>query len=358
THWWLQPRYGLIVQPNGSDFAAPGTWLSADLASTSWKVSPANSGVCTERTRLLRRARPGSASSASTPSSCPLHRIQVFEHVFDSLSSGFDERALTGYRELSLDPRSVSRALAEPAEHERQTTRGCHVDTVGRLQMQVGFRGVARVAALRDGCPGLHAVSGLHADAAPTQMHECDARAIGPADDEVIPRDSDDPRPHARRRAQRIRQQRERRATRLVSGLAVMHHEHLPRDGREQHPSESGEALGRLRGDERSQRRRGRAAAVVDSDEIDGVAGAEELRAVARHPTRGAVLHEPPPGARQLHRDRVHLSMLPHAATNESSGPSQRRRSHRSWLATTTAPGYAPSASSNSVASERERWFV
>src|SRR5690348_8317307 len=83
-----------MVHPKGRAFAAPGTWLSADFASTSWKVSPANSGVCTERTRLLRRASPGRASSRSTPSSCPLHLIPTFEHTFYPSSSGAREREL------------------------------------------------------------------------------------------------------------------------------------------------------------------------------------------------------------------------------------------------------------------------
>src|SRR4051812_27621128 len=87
THAWLQPRYGLIVQPNGRAFAEPGTWFSALLARTSWKVIPANSGVCTERTSELSLTRPGSASPCSTSISCPLHLIASLEHMFECSSS-------------------------------------------------------------------------------------------------------------------------------------------------------------------------------------------------------------------------------------------------------------------------------
>ena len=52
-----QPRYGLMVQPKGIALW-PGTRLSADLASTSWKVIPVDFGVCTLRTRLFKRASP------------------------------------------------------------------------------------------------------------------------------------------------------------------------------------------------------------------------------------------------------------------------------------------------------------
>ena len=49
----MQPRYGFTVQSNGiAD--APGTWFSALLHMTSWNVTPANSGVVTERTRPFR----------------------------------------------------------------------------------------------------------------------------------------------------------------------------------------------------------------------------------------------------------------------------------------------------------------
>ncbi len=62
---------GLIVHVKGIADAPPGTRLRADFASTSWKVTPAKSGVCTERTRLLSRASPGRASPCSTPEFLP-----------------------------------------------------------------------------------------------------------------------------------------------------------------------------------------------------------------------------------------------------------------------------------------------
>ena len=83
TQAWEHPRYGLTVQRNGTG-ELPGTRLSTDLASTSWNTVPANSGVRTDR-RSPRS--PGSAASAPIPSSstcCPLHRMPVFEHVFDT----------------------------------------------------------------------------------------------------------------------------------------------------------------------------------------------------------------------------------------------------------------------------------
>jgi len=73
----------LIVQPKGIGPPPPGILLSADFASTSWKVMPAKSGVRTERTRLLSRASPGSAAGASAVSSCPLHLMTSFEHTFE-----------------------------------------------------------------------------------------------------------------------------------------------------------------------------------------------------------------------------------------------------------------------------------
>src|SRR6478736_939935 len=77
-----------MVQPNGMGPPPPGILLSADFASTSWNVMPAKSGVRTERTRLLSRASPGSVDDASVVSSCPLHLMTSFEHMFECSSSG------------------------------------------------------------------------------------------------------------------------------------------------------------------------------------------------------------------------------------------------------------------------------
>src|SRR6185312_3649281 len=53
---------------------------------------------------------------------------------------------------------------------------------------------------------------------------------------------------------------------------------------------------------------------------------------------------------------RAHPTRAP--ARNSSRSPCQRRRNQRSWLATITAPGYPPRASSSSVARDSDRWFV
>ena len=46
-----------------------GTWFSALLHSTSWKVMPANSGVVTDLTNPSICSSPGSADRSATPSS-------------------------------------------------------------------------------------------------------------------------------------------------------------------------------------------------------------------------------------------------------------------------------------------------
>lgn len=57
-----------------------GTWLSADFASTSWKVIPWKSGVVTLRTRPPIDSSPGSVAASSAPIACPCHRIPTVEH--------------------------------------------------------------------------------------------------------------------------------------------------------------------------------------------------------------------------------------------------------------------------------------
>ena len=54
--------YHLVM--GGMALLSPGIWLRADLARISWNVTPANSGVCTERTRLLSFASPGNADGS------------------------------------------------------------------------------------------------------------------------------------------------------------------------------------------------------------------------------------------------------------------------------------------------------
>ena len=75
-----------MVQAKGMR-EAPGTWLSADFDSTSWKVIPANSGVVTERSTLVRSSRPGSAAASTSPTFCPCHLIKLFEHMNDDDAS-------------------------------------------------------------------------------------------------------------------------------------------------------------------------------------------------------------------------------------------------------------------------------
>ena len=53
------------------------------------------------------------------------------------------------------------------------------------------------------------------------------------------------------------------------------------------------------------------------------------------------------------------IAALTHEACSASSGPSHPRRSHRSWLAATTAPGAARRASSSPrPASATGGWWV
>ena len=56
--------------------------------------------------------------------------------------------------------------------------------------------------------------------------------------------------------------------------------------------------------------------------------------------------------------DRLGLDAHPLTGPRRSSAPAQRRRSQRSWLATTTVPGVVARASSSSPARASERWFV
>src|SRR3954468_3231075 len=100
-----------MVQPYGIRVPGPGTWLRALRASTSWKVTPANSGVRTERTRLFRRASPGRASGTSAPMRCPFHRMPTVEHTFDSRArSGGEAQRL---RRGLLDPLGGARVVAQ-----------------------------------------------------------------------------------------------------------------------------------------------------------------------------------------------------------------------------------------------------
>src|SRR6478672_5523910 len=65
-----------MVQPNGIG-ELPGTLFSADRLCTSWKVTPANSGVRTVRTKPDSRPMPGRADRSSTPSDRPSHLMSV-----------------------------------------------------------------------------------------------------------------------------------------------------------------------------------------------------------------------------------------------------------------------------------------
>src|SRR6185312_4623422 len=85
----------------------PGTRLSAERASTSWKTTPANSGV-----RTVRRSpsSPGSVCSAPTPCSptcCPFHRIAVFEHKFERRAIGFPMKGVGTIGGVPPQPHSV-----------------------------------------------------------------------------------------------------------------------------------------------------------------------------------------------------------------------------------------------------------
>ena len=79
-----------MVQPNGiADW--PGTRLSALLHTTSWNVTPANSGVVTLRISPSRRPNPGSAPGESTPALWLVHLTYPVEHMFyrDASTSAF-----------------------------------------------------------------------------------------------------------------------------------------------------------------------------------------------------------------------------------------------------------------------------
>jgi hypothetical protein len=55
---------------------------------------PANSGVCTERTRFESFASPGSVDDCSFANAWPLHLIPTFEHMFERASSGAGYEAI------------------------------------------------------------------------------------------------------------------------------------------------------------------------------------------------------------------------------------------------------------------------
>jgi len=77
-----QPRVGLMVHRNGICDAA-GTLLSALRHSTSWNVTPANSGVRTVRTSPASGSPGRVPSSRSAVSRWPSHLMAPVEHVFD-----------------------------------------------------------------------------------------------------------------------------------------------------------------------------------------------------------------------------------------------------------------------------------
>src|SRR5664279_4928283 len=70
-----------MVQPNGIG-ELPGTLFKADRQCTSWKVTPANSGVRTVRTSPASRPMPGRADGSSTDSERPSHLMTPSEHMF------------------------------------------------------------------------------------------------------------------------------------------------------------------------------------------------------------------------------------------------------------------------------------
>src|SRR5664279_2482972 len=70
-----------MVQPNGIG-ELPGTLFKADRQCTSWKVTPANSGVRTVRTSPASRPMPGRAEGSSTDSERPSHLMTPSEHMF------------------------------------------------------------------------------------------------------------------------------------------------------------------------------------------------------------------------------------------------------------------------------------
>ena len=78
-----------MVQSNGIREPAT-TLLSTDLAVTSWKVIPANSGVETVRTSPASGSRAAVGEAAETAagesprsSACASHLMPTFEYMFD-----------------------------------------------------------------------------------------------------------------------------------------------------------------------------------------------------------------------------------------------------------------------------------
>src|SRR3954454_23885536 len=103
----------------------PGTRFSTLLASTSWNLMPANSGVVTERTQPgmpVTSCSPGSELPSRAPSACPSHLMHPFEHTF-------------GRRTRVCDLMwTVTRASAQGAEPRGMTEGGSSVLSGARLR--------------------------------------------------------------------------------------------------------------------------------------------------------------------------------------------------------------------------------
>ena len=179
--------------------------------------------------------------------------------------------------------------------------------------MQVRLGGVPRVPAARDRLALGHLLADAHLDRPPLQVGQRHEAAPGQGDGHAVAGDGVQPLAQPAGLAERVGQQRQLRAPPRVVGLAVVDVGDGAGARGEHGAAEAREALGRLGGQQSPPvADGGRAAAVVDRDEVDGVALGEDVDAVAGHAPGRAVLHEPAALERQADLD---LARRRHALT-------------------------------------------
>ncbi|VEI15661.1 Uncharacterised protein [Actinomyces viscosus] len=188
-------------------------------------------------------------------------------------------------------------ALLKLVEAERHAPCGTGIKAVHRLNMELGLRGVPRVAAPADLVTSTHSVTGCHLGGTSLKVHESNVMStFCGLDDDVVSQDGGQSLPNSPGLAQPVRDEREQRATCLVIGFAVVDGHHRSRHGRVQRAAKGVEELRWLGGEDRAQAARGGGASfIVNGDEVEGVGGAEQVGPMARDAACGADLGQPPP---------------------------------------------------------------
>src|SRR4051812_18713869 len=102
-----------------------GTRFRALLQSTSWKVTPLNSGVLVLRTKPAIFESPGSASGSSDLTVWPSQRMELLEHSFEQGARPYAQVQPYAQAQLTV-------SLAESSAVPGRTGRSAAISAVSR----------------------------------------------------------------------------------------------------------------------------------------------------------------------------------------------------------------------------------